>query len=684
MAEVGNLQVKLIADSDKFHKAISEAVSDMGQLGGSIGSVVSSIGPLGIAIGVVATGIMASLASYEKLIDETKKLKGATGATTEEASKFASVAGLLGVSADSLASSFNKMSRSISNQPELFKKMGVNVDGVGKNGKDLIDVFYDVNKVINSQGDAATRNALAMKIYGMSYTEIASLAKLSKNQIAELEKQVGMVVSDEDIKKMKEYKLNVAMLKDNFIDLGNTIGQAVVPVLNDLTMGFNALLKASANNWKAIFTGDRESWTDVYTEYAKLKQTAESLAKSNQKTKSSNIDLSDSLNKLRDSAKSFAISVRESLSKNADQLADLKKQYDRQTQSIGDSLTKLEKTHKEKLTSISDEIKKSKETLEEANKSSADSYEESLASEVKSHQDNLEQKKKDLADSLAFGKDIDEVKISELQAEILEEEAFLAKHANEVASVQSEMGKDSIDLLKEKYAKEKEENQKSYDEKLTSLKKSLLDELDTYAEQKSKLQQSLDETVTDYEDSLNKITKNFNEQMGSMLATSGQDMDAMKEELKKIGDPDVMAAFENSFGYYSSLVKGFSDDAVSNMQEVENSCLNLNSIFSNNPSGLGRFVSNTQPFSSWGGVSGSGSGGGGGGGGFATGGIVPDTGFIYAHKGEMVLPKDKQGGGSVNFYGPMNISDEADEDRLVEKIRKIFMQDFQNAKLGLY
>ena len=74
-----------------------------------------------------------------------------------------------------------------------------------------------------------------------------------------------------------------------------------------------------------------------------------------------------------------------------------------------------------------------------------------------------------------------------------------------------------------------------------------------------------------------------------------------------------------------------------------------------------------------------------------TGGMITETGIHLLHAGEQVIPRSQveagkgiKGNISVNFYGGMTLTKEADEDRLANKIRNVMMQDQHLAQSGLY
>jgi DNA repair exonuclease SbcCD ATPase subunit len=448
--------------------------------------------------------------------------------------------------------------------------------------------------------------------------------------------------------------------------------------------------------------------TNYYEKYKAETNALATLKVAGEETSDAMEELSAENQKAGDTAKNFAISVRESMSKQKDQVIDLKKSYVKNLGDIKDQFTELAKKHKDTIADITNDLSKLKSEYEESNKSRQDSYKESLADEIKTHQDSLKDKKDELAKMTAFGQEINEVEIANLQKKIAEEQAFLTKHAADAKGVQAELSTDSIDELKNKYAKENSEATKTYNERVAELKKSQEKENESYTTQTSKLSGHLAEIESEYSENLQKIHDDFVEQMSSMMAKMDAPMDKIKEKLEALGDPDVMKVFDEAFPKYQELVKGFTDSATGGLATTaaaaqkcnqslsqllsQNSGMSIASPFINgsmaNKTSTAEII--TQQSSSPGIFSGIGnvlksgvenirklfS--------FEQGGVVPRTGLIYAHAGEVVVPKGGSNGATVNFYGDTHFNSKEDEDRFVNKIRKVLMQDNDNAKLGIY
>jgi hypothetical protein len=682
--EVGTIKTKVEADSSQFVLAMQQCVSQLGSFSGGIGKVILSLGAAGIAFGVITKFVESSISSFVDLANKTRNLQTITGASAEESSKFAQTMNVVGIDTNSLTRSFTGMSKSMEKHPELFNALNVELKNTNGTQRDSLSIFKDVISAIQNQGSAVTRTQVAVEMFGMGYRSLIPLLSLSKEQLDAVESSIKNTLTDDDLKRAREYQSQIGLLKNEWSELKESMGKVAVPFFTKEIISIRGIID--------LIKGVPLS--EIRKQNQELESSAKNATTAITDENSSLIDLFDTLKKITDSAKQFTLSVREGLEKQKEEVSDLKKSYDRNISSIEDDFISLEKKISDSNSKFIDNQKKLKDELDKTNEdinssfedsssSITSSYQDSLASIVESHEKNLADKKKQLSNSLAYGQDINEVEIANLQNEIATEEAFLAKHSSEVSSVQVKAGEDEIEQLNEKYSKEQADAQAkrdkdiadaqaNYKQQLSDLKTSHINEISEYSDQAKKIKERLDQTTQDYHDSLNKMKTDFANQMADMLASSTININDIKNKLSEIA-PDVLSTFEQVLPQVKDLTKCFEDTVDDSVNNIQN---NLSGI-STKSSG----ASIPKSFSLNAGLSG---------GvldipGFQSGGIVPKTGLIYAHEGETVIPKGGNSASfSVNFYGAQSFNTKQDQDDLVNKIRKVLMRDYELSKLGVY
>ncbi len=325
--------------------------------------------------------------------------------------------------------------------------------------------------------------------------------------------------------------------------------------------------------------------------------------------------------------------------------------------SFGKSITDIANKHKEAIEKMSQDIEDLTADYERANQERQQSYDEGIAGIIKSHQDKVKTLEYQLKDETQMGKEWDEVKIAQTQEELKTEQDFLAKHASDAAAVVDEMGKDEIDLKKEQLDKEKENSKTAYDRRLADLKDQLIKENAAY-------DSSLADLGVSFKDQFDEIQSYIASTATPNIIAAFQKMVGLANvELAKLNQPLLTSTLPVTTTPTVATSAAISVTTAPTISTVQAS---LNEV-SAKVAALIAEAKKSGLIPS-----------------FQMGGIISKTGPILAHAGEMVLPKGVSPNFSVNFYGDMSFNNEADENRFMDKLRKILMRDFETAKLGIY
>lgn len=300
------------------------------------------------------------------------------------------------------------------------------------------------------------------------------------------------------------------------------------------------------------------------------------------------------------------------------------------TKKLNDEMTKFAtgiddaaQKHKEAVDKIESDVSTLTKDYAQSNTDAASSHADSLASIVKTHQDKVTALKQQLLQETEYGQNQDQVQIANTQSQLAQELAFLQKHSSDVASVQTQLNEDELDKEDKKYTEDEAKRKEAYNTKLSDLKTQLNTE------------------NSSYEASLAKMADDFTGNWANIL-----------NYIKTTATPKIVAAFDDM---------------------VKQSNAKLSSL---GIKGLGLpEIKTTIPGKKQ----------------HATGGMITETGVHLLHAGEQVISRSQVDAGkgsgsniSVNFYGAMNISKEADENRLADKIRNVMMKDLQLSQHGLY
>lgn len=197
-------------------------------------------------------------------------LSEATGISVDSLQTWTYAAEQTGISADKVTSSMNfftrQMSEAVNGNEELagmFKGWGIELldsNGILRDSTDVMAEFMDVfSKVPDNSG----KNALAMKLFGKSASEIVPLLNLGSEGIASLGAEMDRLqlrVSDYNVKAANEFSENLekgAALANN---LGIKLGSVLMPAFAEASTAALSLAKdgLGAIDWGAVTFGAAE------------------------------------------------------------------------------------------------------------------------------------------------------------------------------------------------------------------------------------------------------------------------------------------------------------------------------------------------------------------------------------------------------------------------------------------
>ena len=156
-----------------------------------------------------------------------------------------------GTSIDSLRMGMKKISTAIDeakngskSATENFKRLGLSVDDL--KGKSQEEVFGMMVQRLQGIKDTTERSAIANKFFGRSAQEMAGLLNKSGKDVEALKKQahdLGLVLSDDAIKKSAEFRGKITELQSAFEGLRNKMAVKFLPSLTQVTEGMSLLVQ---------------------------------------------------------------------------------------------------------------------------------------------------------------------------------------------------------------------------------------------------------------------------------------------------------------------------------------------------------------------------------------------------------------------------------------------------------
>lgn len=226
------------------------------QLGSLLGALP---GPIGVVGSVIGDFIGGAVTDVLEAADAFDKLSQKTGMSVEFLSGFTEAADDVRISSDTVESSLLKFARGLGGLEEPMD--GVAAGGKGVTGalKDLNieafdatgkmrpmeEVLLDVSDAFQQMPDGPEKAALAVSLFGKSGTELVPILNKGSKSIGEMmqaAKDAGLVITSETVVAMDRLRRAQDNIEDSWAGITRQIGSEVIPVIGNLTTGFNLYL----------------------------------------------------------------------------------------------------------------------------------------------------------------------------------------------------------------------------------------------------------------------------------------------------------------------------------------------------------------------------------------------------------------------------------------------------------
>ena len=176
-----------------------------------------------IAAAAVAAAIGALVVGSVNAADELQEMADKSGISAEELQALKYAGDNLGVSLDTITGSRAKLTRAMNeartgegDAAEIFRKMGIYVEGTNGQLRNATDVMLDVIERAYVLGNETERNAAMMTLFGRSAQELNPLLRAGSDEIKRLgdeARSTGAVMSNETVSALDNMKDKLNNLK---------------------------------------------------------------------------------------------------------------------------------------------------------------------------------------------------------------------------------------------------------------------------------------------------------------------------------------------------------------------------------------------------------------------------------------------------------------------------------------
>lgn len=203
-----------------------------------------ALAPLSAAAAGLVTSFAGAAVKAGQFADDITTLSSQTGISTKELQMYAATADLVDVSVEAMAKSHQKLKSTMLTAKDggaslqYFEQLGISVTDADGNLRSANDVFGETIKALGEMENETERDALAMKIFGKSASELNPLIEDSGEtyrQVTEMMDEYGLQpLSDEDLATANEFNDSLDTMKLLFNQVVAIVGTKVAKVLQPL------------------------------------------------------------------------------------------------------------------------------------------------------------------------------------------------------------------------------------------------------------------------------------------------------------------------------------------------------------------------------------------------------------------------------------------------------------------
>ena len=194
------------------------------------------------------------------LADDLNTLRATTNLSTDILQEFQYASAFIDVDLETMTGSLTKLTKQMysastgsKTSAEAFKTLGINIRNADGSLRPRYDVFLEAIDALGKIDDEATRDGLAMQVFGKSAQQLNPLIKAGSGVLQEYAQQardVGYVLDEETLSSLNAVNDEVDGMKLQFEALKNQLGTAVAPVIHEAVLALQEF--ARAVDWQTV------------------------------------------------------------------------------------------------------------------------------------------------------------------------------------------------------------------------------------------------------------------------------------------------------------------------------------------------------------------------------------------------------------------------------------------------
>lgn len=216
----------------------SGASSKVTAFGGSFKNLAVGVTAAGAAFAAGSAVVSDLVGTYTDYASKVREVQRVSGATAEESSGLTYAFEKVGIGATKGAAAVFQLEKRIGTGQLKLADYGTQVKRTADGGVDLVGTLGNIADAYKAQTDPARRAALVMAAFGRQGKDLIPILASGRDRIKELFDEAGRtnhILDQGDLDRAKEFTLAVKELNATFEGLKIKAGNALTPVITDLT-----------------------------------------------------------------------------------------------------------------------------------------------------------------------------------------------------------------------------------------------------------------------------------------------------------------------------------------------------------------------------------------------------------------------------------------------------------------
>lgn len=257
-------------------RGLGNTLKTLGSGFGSFGRIAAgAMVALGAAITATITIVLKAKRTYEDWMQQLDDLQDVTGMSAKATSLLAFQARMADTDVSALGRGVAIFTKTLDAARqgteaslEPFQRLGVDLKDQGGKWRDLSEVLSEARDKLSEVEDQTTRNAIAAKLFGRGFKEMADWLDKSATEMRQYTKwaaELGMVIGEKSMKAFQDYRKNQRKLSVGWDAIKINAYAALVPLINDIMPSvINLIWKAG--HWLGRFRDliEKKGWGKAF------------------------------------------------------------------------------------------------------------------------------------------------------------------------------------------------------------------------------------------------------------------------------------------------------------------------------------------------------------------------------------------------------------------------------------